>query len=205
MKSETSSGARIRPIKIKPEMRIKTLNDENLEKIHQATLAVLKETGVRFPSEKALHIFAQAGANVDFKTQTVKIQPDLLMKALAKAPAKFVMGSRGNQDLDVILDGARIYCGTTGTGTTTVDLESRKQRASTKEDIAMMALISDYLSSVSFYWPMVAARDCPPEIIALHELEASFTHTQKHVQIVSCVEEKTAQFAVADCKPHLAA
>ena len=193
MASETTSGARISPIAIKPQMKIKTLDDQEIEKIHAATLVVLHKTGVRFPCEKALGIFAQAGADVDFKTEIVKIQPDLLMNTLAKVPAEFVMGSRGNQELDVNLDGTKIYCGTAGTGTTTVDLETRQRRPSVKEDIAMMALISDYLPSISFYWPMVAARDCPTEIIALHELEAAFSYTEKHVHIVSCVDGKSAQ------------
>jgi trimethylamine--corrinoid protein Co-methyltransferase len=196
MASKTTSGARISPIAIKPEMRIKTLADADIEKIHQATLTVLEQTGVRFPCEKALHILAEGGADVDFKTEIVKIQPDLLMKTLAKAPAEFVMGSRGSQELDVNLDGTQIYCGTAGTGTATVDLETRKRRPSVKEDIGMMALISDYLSSISFYWPMVAARDCPPQTIALHELESAFSYTEKHVHIVSCVDKKSAQYAV---------
>jgi len=196
MPLETASGARISPIAIKPDMKIKALDDQEIEKIHAATLVVLHKTGVRFPCEKALGIFAQAGADVDFKTEVVKIQPDLLMNSLAKVPAEFVMGSRGNQELDVNLDGTKIYCGTAGTGTATVDLETRKRRPSVKEDIAMMALVSDYLPSISFYWPMVAARDCPTEIIALHELEAAFTYTEKHVHIVSCVDEKSARYAV---------
>ncbi len=196
MPLETTSGARISPIAIKPEMKIKTLADEDVEKIHQATLTVLEQTGVKFPCEKARHILAEGGADVDFKTEIVKFQPDFLMKALAKAPAEFVMGSRGSQELDVNLDGSQIYCGTAGTGTATVDLETRERRPSVKDDIAMMALISDYLPSISFYWPMVAARDCPPETIALHELEAAFSYTEKHVHIVSCVDKKSAQYAV---------
>ena len=196
MPLETSSGERISPIAIKPDMKIKILDDREIEKIHAATLVVLHKTGVRFPCGKSLEIFAQAGADVDFKTKIVKIRPDLLMKTLAKAPAEFVMGSRGNQELDIILDGTKIYGGTAGTGTTTVDLDSRKRRPSVKADIAMMAHISDYLSSISFYWPMVAARDCPTEIIALHELETAFTYTEKHVHIVSCVDAKSAQYAV---------
>ncbi len=196
MASETTGAARISPITIKPKMQIEILSDQEVDKIHEATLAVLQKTGVRFPSGKALKIFAESGADVDFKTEIVKIQPDLLMKTLAKAPPEFVMGSRGNQDLDVKLDGSKIYCGTAGTGMATVDLETRKRRGSVKEDIAMTALISDYLSSISFYWPMVAARDCPAETIALHEMEAAFTHTEKHVHIVSCVDERSAQYAV---------
>jgi trimethylamine--corrinoid protein Co-methyltransferase len=196
MPLETAGKARISPIAIKPQMRIKALAQQEIEKIHEATGVVLHKTGVRFPCQKALDIFAQAGADVNFKTEIVKIQPDLLVQTLAKAPAEFVMGSRGSQALDVNLDGTKIYGGTSGTGTVTVDLDTRKRRPSVKKDIAMMARISDYLPSISFYWPMVAARDCPTETIALHELEAAFTCTEKHVHIVSCVDEKSAQYAV---------
>ena len=196
MPLETAGKARISPIAIKPQMRIKAFAEQEIEKIHEATGVVLHKTGVRFPCQKALDIFAQAGADVDFKTEIVKIQPDLLLQTLAKAPAEFVMGSRGSQALDVNLDGTKIYGGTSGTGTVTVDLDTRKRRPSVKKDIAMMARISDYLPSISFYWPMVAARDCPTETIALHELEAAFNYTEKHVHIVSCVDEKSAQYAV---------
>jgi trimethylamine--corrinoid protein Co-methyltransferase len=196
MVSETTSAARISPIVIKPSRKIRLLSDEKLDRIHEAVLEVLQKTGIRFPSSKALDIFAQAGAEVDFNARMVKIRPDLLMKTLAKAPAEFVMGSRGNPKLDIKLDGTKIYCGTAGTGNATVDLKTRKRRPSVKEDIATMAHISDYLSSISFYWPMVAASDCPVETIALHEMEAAFSHTEKHVHIVSCVDEKAARYAI---------
>src|SRR5210317_2171516 len=134
MPLETAGKARISPIAIKPQMRIKALAQQEIEKIHEATVVVLHKTGVRFPCRKAMDIFAQAGADVDFKTEIVKIQPNLLMKTLAQAPAEFVMGSRGNQALDVNLDGSNIYCGTAGTGTATVDLDTRMRRPSVKED-----------------------------------------------------------------------
>ena len=200
MSTESTPGARISPITIKPEMKIKTLSDQDVEKLHQATLTILNETGVKFPCQKALEIFAEAGAQVDFKSQGVRIQPDLLMENLARAPKQFTMGSRGDRSLDVVLDGSRTYCGTAGTGTQTIDPATRQRRSSTKSDVAMMALISDYLPSISFYWPMVAARDCPVESIALHELEASFANTQKHVQIVSCVNGESAAYAVEMAK-----
>jgi trimethylamine--corrinoid protein Co-methyltransferase len=60
----------------------------------------------------------------------------------------------------------------------------------------MMALISDYLPSISFYWPMVSAQDVPPPVRALHELEASFTHTEKHIHIISCIDPITARYTI---------
>jgi trimethylamine--corrinoid protein Co-methyltransferase len=184
------------PIQIKPEMKIRVLDDQALKTIHEATLTILKETGVRFPLERALKVFADAGAMVDFESQIVKIPPDLLMDSIENAPRTFTMASRGDPALDLLLDGTKTYFGTDGTGTTTMDLDTRKRRASTKKDVAMTALISDYLPSIGFYWPSVSAQDVPPPVIPLHELEASFTNTEKHVHIISCAEEETARYAV---------
>ncbi len=187
---------RISAVEIKPEMRIKILADSDVERIQQASLSILEECGIRFPSKKALMIFADGGARVDFKSQIVKIPQEMLIKALAKAPRSFTMASRSHPELDLCLDGNKTYYGTDGTGIKTLDLESQEERPSTKADVATMALISDYLSSVSFYWPLVSAQDMPAASIPLHELEASFTHTEKHVHIISCVEEKSAKYAV---------
>lgn len=183
-------------IEVAPEMRIEVLNRQKLERIHQATLTVLKENGIRFPSEKALKLLAEAGAGVDFGSKIVKFPPDMLMEYLSKAPRAFVMGSRGKPTLDLYLDGKKTYLGTDGTGTATVDLETRQRRASKKKDVEMMAVISDYLPGISFYWPMVSAQDMPSSVIPLHELDASFNFTEKHVHIISCVEEDMANYAV---------
>lgn len=75
----------VAPIQVRPEMRIRILDDESLKRIHEATLTVLTETGVRFPLEKALKVFADAGATVDFENQIVKIPSDLLMASIEKA------------------------------------------------------------------------------------------------------------------------
>lgn len=196
MKTENNEGASISPISLDPDMCVSILGEEKVEAIHEASLKVLEETGVRFPSKKALKIFADAGANVDFEKQIVKIPPDLLMKTIAKAPRKYTMASRGSEALDVILDGKRTHAGTAGTGLTTIDFETGESRSSTKQDVANMAKVADYLPSCSFYWPMVSAEDVPAPVITLHELEAAFNNTEKHVHIISCVKPGPAKYAV---------
>ena len=183
-------------ISVKPEMKTRIMNDRELEQIHQATLTVLQKAGVKFPSEKALKIFEKAGAVVDHAEQIVKIPPDLLMSALSKAPRAYRMASRGDENLDLYLDGTKSYCGSGGTGNSVIDVATGIKRSSTKKDVETTALICDYLPEVSFSWPMVSATDTPPAVMPLHEIEASFTHTEKHVHIVTCVEERVARFAV---------
>lgn len=196
MNDVTRGDPRIKPVVVKPDMQIQTLTRQEIDQLHQATLTVLAETGVRFPSKKALDIFAAAGATVDVEHEIVSIPPEMLLASLDKVPKNITMGSRGAKDLDAVLDGTKTYCGTAGTGITTVDHRTGVQRPSTKEDTAMMARVADYLPSIGFYWPMVAPRDKPLEVQALHELEASFHNTEKHVVSASCVDTKTALSAV---------
>jgi len=72
-------------------------------------------------------------------------------------------------------------------------------RSSIKDDVAKSARIADYLSSISFYWPMVSAQDYP-STPSLHELDASFNNTLKHVQTPTVVEEVTTRYAIEMAK-----
>lgn len=186
----------VRPIRVDPSSRIQPLSPAVLAEIHHATTVVLEKSGVIFPCKAALEIFAAAGASVDFASSRVKISPDLLASALAHVPRDITLGARGAADLDLKLDGKFTYVGTGGTGVSTLDRDSGRIRPSTKRDTQLMALVADYLPSVAFYWPMAAPRDYPSEILPLHELDASFKGTEKHVVTASCVSRTTAAYAV---------
>ncbi len=58
-----------------------------------------------------------------------------------------------------------------------------------------MARVSDYLSSISFFWPMVSVQDYGTPA-PLHELDASFNNTVKHVQTATVMGEQAAHYAV---------
>lgn len=59
----------------------------------------------------------------------------------------------------------------------------------------MMALVADSLSSIAFYWPMVSAQEYG-ELAPLHELDASFRNTAKHVQTETVMGAELARYAV---------
>jgi trimethylamine--corrinoid protein Co-methyltransferase len=179
---------------IVPSYRLRILSDEQLERLQSATLEILAKTGIHCPSEKALHIYAGHGAQVDFESQIVKLPPDVVLDSLSHAPRYYTMGARSPAH-DLKLNGTAFYCATDGCGTKTIDFETRELRPSTKEDVAKTARLADYLSSIAFYWPMVSAQD-HPAIAPLHELDASFNNTVKHVQTETVVGEAEARFAV---------
>ena len=183
---------KIKPIY--PKFSLEVLSADDLAAIRSATLDILEQVGVRFPSQRALHLFSDHGAQVDMESQIVRLSPDLVNEALRRAPRNFVLSGRA-EGTELILDGTCSYFSTDGCGTLTVDFETGEQRSSRKDDVAKMAHVADYLSSISFYWPMVSARDYG-HTAPLHEIDASFNHTVKHVQTETVMGEQAARYAV---------
>ena len=143
--------ASIEAIQINPEMQIKVLSDDELEQLHHATQSVLKETGVRFPSQRALDDFCRCRCGCGLHLPDCQDSPGSFDgRPVESTRDRFSLGSRGDESLDLVLDGNHTYCGTGGTGTITVDPDTGQERPSTKEDTAMMARVADFLPSIGF-------------------------------------------------------
>ncbi len=78
------------------------LKDEDLEKIHKASLAVLEKNGIKFHSEEAREILKKGGARVE--GETVYFSPKMVMEQVALAPAEFTLQAR-NPENNVVIGG----------------------------------------------------------------------------------------------------
>ena len=179
---------------IRSAVKLRFLDDQQLNDLQEATLQILENTGVQFPSEKALRIFAEHGAEIDHETQVVKIPRDLVHKAMATVPRYFTLGAR-NPEFDLELKKGVSYFTNDGCGHKVVDVKTGEERASRKSDVAMMARINDYLSSMAFSWTMISAQDCG-ETSPLHEIEATWMNNTKHYQSVTMMGEKLCRYGV---------
>ena len=184
--------SKIKPIQ--PELCIDVLDPGQLAEIKSATFQILETAGVHFPSERALQVFAEHGAQVDLESQIVRLSPELVAEAMSHAPRSYVLSGRA-EGTDLLLDGTRSYFSTDGCGTLTVDFETGEQRRSCKNDVARMARVADYLSSIAFFWPMVSAQDFG-SLAPLHELDAAYNNMVKHVQTETVMGAELARFAV---------
>ena len=190
----TVSPRAISPIE-HPRLRLEVLSDDDVQRIHQASLEVIETVGVRFPSEWALNILEEAGAMVDRESQIARLPGQIIEEALAKAPPSYVLCAR-DPALDLPLDGEHSYLSTDGCALEVIDLETGERRRSTRQDVAESALVADYLPQIAFYWPIVAAQDCPPQTRSLHELEAAWSNTTKHVQTECIITAKETHAAI---------
>ena len=179
---------------LRADLKLAVHPPAQLDELVQAALSVLERTGIKVLSPKALDLLSRHGAIVDRDRQTARMAPELVSGALSTAPRSFLLASRdASCDLDLSI--RQTYCTSDGCGIEVVDFETGRRRTSTKADLAAITRIQDYLGSLAFWWPTVGATDCG-ETAQLHELDAGFSNTSKHLQ--GMVQgERLARHAVA--------
>ncbi|MEJ2266276.1 MAG: trimethylamine methyltransferase family protein [Anaerolineales bacterium] len=178
-----------------PAFKLDILSPEDIQRIHTATLDIIENTGVRFPSPRALDIWEDHGATVDRDTAIVRPPGTLIEEALKQAPPTYDLAAR-NPDQDLPLDGNHVFVGTDGCGVEVIDIQSGERRRSRWQDVADIARVADYLDEIAFHWVAVSAQDFPPETRGLHELRAVWENSSKHVQTESIYSKREAQAAV---------
>ena len=169
------------------------LSQDEIERIHEASLRILKETGVKVLSEKVRRLLAENGAEVD--GDIVKIPGSLVEEAIKKAPKEMTLCAREPKCDLKIPAGDFPFAATSGFSPFVDDFETGERRYSTSSDLKDFAIASDYLDTVDFFWPIVIPGDIPPPLQELHALAIAFENNRKHIQC-SCVTEKTARWQI---------
>lgn len=158
---------------------LNVFTDDELYEIHLATLEVMKNTGVFVEDQDAREIFDGGGAEVDHNNRIVKIPSHVVEDAIRSAPSSFHAYGRIPES-DIILEDKRVSFTNFGEGIMFIDPQTGELRDTTKADIELAATIIDYLPHVETYERCMCSHDKPPQVQALHNAEASLTHTTKH-------------------------
>lgn len=178
-----------------PKLHLEVLTPQEIRKIHDATLHIIENVGVRFPSQKALDLWHSFGAQVDRERMVVKVKPHLIEEALMKAPPTYDLCARdASQDLP--LDGNHVFVGTDGCGVEIIDIHDGLRRSSRLQDVGEVARVADAMEEVGFHWVALSAQDKPVETRGLHEIKAIWENSTKHLQTESIYNEREARAAV---------
>jgi trimethylamine--corrinoid protein Co-methyltransferase len=157
----------------------KPLSDDDVRRIHAASLEVLERVGIQVYESEARAIFAQAGAVVDPDRDRVYIPRRMVEDALAHACQSFVLAGRDPAH-DMQMNGERVYMGTGGAAIKIIDLDGRIRRPCLA-DIARIGHLVDALDNIHFYLRPVVAHDVPQAILDVNKTYAAVTNTSKHV------------------------
>jgi trimethylamine---corrinoid protein Co-methyltransferase len=181
-----------------PKLKLEILTPEEVKKIHEATLWIIENVGVRFPSQRALEIWEANGATVDREKKIVRVKGDVIEEALKKCPPAYTLAARDPQQ-DLPLDGNHVNLGTDGCGVEVIDIHTGQKRTSQLSDVRDIARVADATEEVAFHWVAVSAQDTPVEARGLHEIKTVWENSTKHVQTESIynVAEATAAMEMA--------
>ena len=139
---------------------MKVLSDAEILQIHEATVDILENCGVKIGSPKAFEMLRARGLPVDSAKQIVRFPRAALEDALAQTPAEFSVFDREGKFAFVLGDGdPKIAAG--HNAVFWVDSDTGKTRYSTVADVEMFARLCDELEYIHMIGIPVMPQDVP--------------------------------------------
>ena len=161
-------------------MRTTVLTDEQIQRLHEASLAILGTVGVHLPHEEALGLFADAGAEVDVGAQRVRLSEELVAEALAGCAKEFALYGRDRARTAEFGVGKRNYNSIAGEAFWVED-DSAARRYARLEDVATAARFADGLPRIDIVGAMSDPEDVPPECRCVYVAAELLKNTTKPI------------------------
>lgn len=161
------------------KMSLFNLTGRQMEDIHQATLDVLEQVGVKVFEAEARELLEAGGASVN--GELVKIPGRMIGSALQTAPPVIHIADRNGRPAMELQTNRGVYYGTGSDTPYTIDIHSGKRRRTVKQDTINAALVSDALENIDFVMALALASDVPAIITDRHHFEAMTLNTTKPV------------------------
>ncbi len=172
--------------------RYRPLSNEDVQRIHEAALRVLEQTGVEVLESECRQIFMAAGARVDKAQDRVYLPRELVEGALKQANRDVVLYSQDGRT-DLHLRGKRVHLGTGGAAVHVLDPETGQARDSRLRDLYDIGRLVEGLENIHFYLRPVVARDISNDDIDINTFYACLAATNKHVMGGCYFPEKVAE------------
>jgi len=157
------------------------LSEVDQARIHEQSLRILAEVGVRYHGTKSLHILERNGAQVDWETKIARFSSEMVDEALAKSPHVVCLGAR-NPAYRFQLPAPVSRYGMDGTAAFATDFETGERRYGLKKDIENGLRIFQEMDMGILAWAPTTASDVPAQARALHEFFAMIQFCSKHGQ-----------------------
>jgi len=160
----------------------KILSEQEVEKLHSASLHILNTIGLKVDSEKVRKVLEKAGAKVDHKTMVAHFPSNLVDETIKKAPQRVIYGAR-NPKYDLVLEpGGDIYNRPLTGAEGYIDLETEKYRLAKMSDVTDWAILVDALENID-YCTAPYPSDVDADTRDIRILPVLLKNTEKHVEI----------------------
>lgn len=176
------------------------LSDDQIERLHHASLEILERTGVRLYEPEALELLKKKGVSVEDGNR-VRIPSRLVEWALSIAPKSTTLCDRHGQRV-MPLERNNIFHGTGSDCPNVIDLRTGVRRPGKLQDIIEATIVCDALPNIDFLMSFCIANDLPPATYDRHQMRAMLMNSTKPILFVTlefggCVDAIEMAEAVA--------
>jgi len=161
---------------------LQVLSDYEKDQVHERTLYLLANTGVRVDSSLGRQYLADAGADVDPVTSIVYFPNQLVEQALELAPREFSLGAR-RPGWDLAMNAGECTLVPDGEGTSTIDRKTGQNRATNFDDWLEATWLTDALDEIGVFWSMTESGSGDQSIPNMvYYWKSIFRNFSKHIQ-----------------------
>lgn len=171
--------------------KFELFDKESIEAIHQTTLKVLADPGIRVSHEYARKVLKDNGCDVNDETGVVKFPEELVLKAIKTAPSSYTIYGRDEKyNVNLTSDGKEVRWTNFGIGTKMSDYRGPNDylvRDSTLQDLANISKVVDWAPNMAYMCSPVTAIDIATEQLSrsMHEVMTDMENCSKHIMIDS--------------------
>ena len=166
------------------------LTQEQVQRIHEASLEILEEAGLKVRYEPARAVFAKHGCIVDSETTIVKFPRDVVEKYRKMAPPKFTFGARDPKFDKTIPDDSPVIV-TASSAPNIIDPVTGKERRAESGDIARIAHLINELPGYDMFSISTLAEDAPKDQFTISRLYPALKYCLKPIRTTTTDHKDT--------------
>jgi len=103
------------------------LSVKEVERIHHTSLRILEEVGFMVDNQFALDLLEEYGCDVEQESRIVRVDRNLLLRTIKKAPARIGLCGRDDEN-EVFIEANRTFFSNGGTAVKMMDLDDGERR-----------------------------------------------------------------------------
>jgi trimethylamine--corrinoid protein Co-methyltransferase len=147
---------------------LERITADQSDQMHDASMRILEEIGIAFMDPEALDMWEKAGARVDHEKEMVRIDRDLVIELVAKAPSQFTWHAR-NPAQNLTVGGDHINFIPNGGVVFAHDLDRGRRPG----------VMSDYVNFLKLVQSCNALHVAGEQLVVPHDIPVSARHLER--------------------------
>jgi trimethylamine--corrinoid protein Co-methyltransferase len=141
-------------------IHVQVLSDREIQAIHDASLVILRDTGVMAHHEEVLKLLGQAGAKVNQHTKIARLPEQLVMDCIVRAGTKYILHGRSADCTARFGYGDFVQMSSPGQFGW-IDVRDGRLRPATIQDTRDAICLGDALGNISIVGAMAQPEEIP--------------------------------------------